>query len=144
MRQNGARLARLRDTMKNTAPPRALRGQGFYGGRAPDRVRRGGCGRHEPPPKGVHPSGGRDAHAMGKPCEAASKGKPSRGHPAILCASRQKSGRSPTPLSPRYEGANGAPGSTPGAGARQGQRAANAPRPLGGGAKSARKARCAL
>ena len=26
-------------TMKNTAPPRALRGQGFYGGGAPDCLR---------------------------------------------------------------------------------------------------------
>jgi len=33
------RPARQNDTMKNTAPPRALRGQGLYGGSAPDGLR---------------------------------------------------------------------------------------------------------
>ncbi len=40
--------------MKNTAPPRALRGQGLTGAAPPmphEYLKRGGCGRHAPPQK---------------------------------------------------------------------------------------------
>lgn len=52
--------------MKNTAPPRALRGQGLTGAAPPIDTDRGGCGRHEPPQKDFSGraigSGGRGAN----------------------------------------------------------------------------------
>ena len=51
---------------------------------------RGGCGRHEPPLKGVRPAGSRGVDAWGKPWQAADKGKPMQTQPACQCASRQK------------------------------------------------------
>lgn len=63
MTENGEKLPGRRQsggidegvfTMKNTAPPRALRGQGFTGAAPPmphEYLKRGGCGRHAPPQK---------------------------------------------------------------------------------------------
>ena len=120
--------------MKNTAPPRALRGQGSTGAAPPTAKGviisvsgRGGCGRHAPPPKGRYRAGIRDADAWGKLEPDRAMGKPMQTRHAdttrqprktersdYRCAERSERGDSPVP--------NGAPGSTPGAGARQGQR----------------------
>ena len=120
--------------MKNTAPPRALRGQGLTGAAPPmpngviiSVSGRGGRGRHEPPPIGRYRAGIRGADAWGKLEPDRAMGKPMQTRHAdtkrqprekersdYRCAERSERGDSPVP--------NGAPGSTPGAGARQGQR----------------------
>ena len=138
MRPIRAFLAQANNTMKNTAPPRALRGRGYTGAEPPTTTSvlfwgglRGGCGRHAPPPKGHLSACIRDAAAWGKPREAASEGKPMQTGPATQSGSRQKRSVATTDVpsvarAPNGGVPNGAPGSTPGAGARQGQRAQKA------------------
>lgn len=124
--------------MKNTAPPRALRGWGLTGATPPTATSvlflgglRGGCGRHAPPPKGLLPAGIRDAAAWGKPREELSEGKPMQTGLATQSGSRQKRSEATTDApsvarAPIRGVPFGAPGSTPGAGGRQGQRAQKA------------------
>lgn len=124
--------------MKNTAPPRALRGWGLTGATPPTATSvlfwgglRGGRGRHEPPPKGHLPAGIRDAAAWGKPREELSEGKPMQTGHATQSASRQKRSVATTAVptvgrAPIRGVPFGGPGSTPGPGARQGQRAQKA------------------
>lgn len=88
---------------------------------------RGGCGRHAPPQKGLLTAGGRDVAAWGKPRPAAGEGKPMQARHAKQCGSRQKRSVATTAVptkgrAPLWREPDGAPGSTPGAGARQGQR----------------------
>ena len=134
MRPIRAFFASARLTMKNTAPPPALGGRGYTGAAPPTASSvlflgglRGGCGRHAPPPKGLLPAGIREPTAWGKPREAASEGKPMQTGPATQSGSRQKRSVATTDVpsvarAPNGGVPNGAPGSTPGAGARQGQR----------------------
>lgn len=120
--------------MKNTAPPRALRGQGSTGAAPPTAKGviisvsgRGGCGRHAPPPIGRYPSGIRGAAAWGKLEPDRAMGKPMQARHADTTRQPTKTERSDYRCAERSESPdrgvpNGAPGSTPGAGARQGQR----------------------
>ena len=120
--------------MKNTAPPRALRGQGLTGAAPPmpkgviiSVSGRGGCGRHAPPQIGRDRAGSRGAAAWGKHEPDRAIGKPMQTRHADTkrqpketersdnrCAERSERGDSPVP--------DGAPRSTRGAGARKGQR----------------------
>lgn len=138
MRPIWAFLASANNTMKNTAPPPALGGRGYTGAAPPTATSvlfwgglRGGRGRHEPPPKGLQPAGIREPTAWGKPREAASEGKPMQTGLATQSGSRQKRSVATTDVpsvarAPIRGVPFGAPGSTPGAGARQGQRAQKA------------------
>ena len=120
--------------MKNTAPPRALRGQGSTGAAPPTAKGvinslsgRGGCGRHAPPPKGRYRAGIRDADAWGKLEPERAMGKPMQTRHADTTRQPREKERSDYRCAERSESPergvpNGAPGSTPGAGARQGQR----------------------
>lgn len=120
--------------MKNTAPPRALRGQGLTGAAPPmpkgviiSVSGRGGCGRHAPPPIGRDRAGSRGAAAWGKHEPDRAIGKPMQTRPANTTRQPTKTERSDYRCAERSESPqrgvpDGAPGSTPGAGARQGQR----------------------
>lgn len=124
LRADGTRRGQYYE--KHRAAARAPR-PGVYGGRAPDRAKRGGCGRHAPPQKGLLTAGGRDGAAWGKPRPAAGEGKPMQARHAKQCGSRQKRSEATTAVptkgrAPMGRVPDGAPGSTPGAGARQGQR----------------------
>ncbi len=120
--------------MKNTAPPRALRGQGFTGAEPPTAKGviisvsgRGGCGRHEPPPIGRYRAGSRGAAAWGKLEPDRAMGKPMQPRHADTTRQPTKTERSDYRCAERSESPdrgvpNGAPRSTRGAGGRQGHR----------------------
>ena len=96
------------DTMKNTAPPRAFRGRGLYGGSAPDRGVsniEGGAGGMSPRKmsRSVGHSGSGPRWQTSRGCERGeTPGDTTRKHHA---PADKKGGRSPLPLSPdRREG----------------------------------------
>lgn len=100
--------------MKNTAPPRALRGWGLTGATPPMPIvyyfpacNRGGCGRHEPPPKGLLRASIRDMAAWGKPRKPAREGKPMQAGPATPRASRQKRSEATNHCAERSESPEG-------------------------------------
>lgn len=116
--------------MKNTAQEGA-RGRA---GRDSPPPKRGGCGRHAPPQKDscLRSIGGRAP--MANPARLRARGNKGARTPQTQSGCREKPRATPAPLS-RPQGerapsrprrgarvANGAPGSTPGAGARKGQR----------------------
>ena len=78
--------------MKNTAPPRALRGQGLTGAAPPMVSGRGGCGRHEPPQKdGIRRAIG-DTGRRANPARLRAGGN-LRTAPPQICAQAEKQAR---------------------------------------------------
>lgn len=106
---------------KHRAAARAPR-PGVYGGSAPDCARRGGCGRHAPP-QDVHKLRAFDPGGMvANLARLRARGNTLHAGAQAPGGSREKTRAQPATALPEERGGYGAPGSTPGAGARQGQR----------------------
>lgn len=95
-RRQCGRIAEGVFTMKNTVPPRALRGQGLTGAAPPmphEYLKRGGCGRHAPPQK-VYNRRAVDAWLQGANLATdGARGNPCRHAAQTQGGSRKKKGR---------------------------------------------------
>lgn len=95
--------------MKNTAPPRALRGRGFTGAGPPTAPGEGGAGGKSPRKRSS--SGGHSTRGAGWQTEpGCGRGEtPCTPGRRLKAGADKKRGRSPQPLSPRNEGAMAGP-----------------------------------